>query len=47
MHVWLIKPEGLYDTYEASDTIDEDWFEDEEWELRLGSYRGWRFRSVR
>jgi hypothetical protein len=47
VHVWLIKPEGLYDTYETSDIDLDDWFEDEEWELKLGSHRGWHFRSVR
>ena len=47
VQVWLIKPEGLYDTYEATDHIDEWFEEEEEWELKLGSYRGWHFRPVR
>jgi hypothetical protein len=48
MNVWLIKPEGLYDTYEPADFMDE-WEEEESepWELKLGTYNGWRFRSVR
>jgi len=48
MNVWLIKPEGLYDTYEPGDYVDQ-WFEDEEepWEWKLGSYNGWHFRSAR
>jgi hypothetical protein len=48
VNVWFIKPEGLYDTYEPLDDVSE-WFEDEEesWEWKLGSYRGWQFRSAR
>lgn len=47
VNVWLIKHEGLYDTYEPADNIDEDWFEEEPWEWKLGNYNGWHFRPAR
>lgn len=46
--IWLIKPDGLYDTYEHDEEDLSDYFEDEEWELKhLGSYQGWHFRPSR
>jgi hypothetical protein len=42
---WLLKPDGLYDTWEPG--VDEDWFEEGDWEWRLkGSHKGWSFRRV-
>lgn len=47
MSVWLIKPEGLYDTFEADDVDISEFFEEEEWEATLGTYQGWSFRPAR
>lgn len=45
--IWLIKPEGLYDTYEHDEIDLSDYFEEEEpWEWKLGTYAGWRIRPV-
>lgn len=43
--VWLIKDPGLHDTYEPG--LDDDWFEEGEWEVRKASHQGWSLRSVR
>lgn len=45
--VWLIKPEGLYDTLETEDIDISDYFEPEEACLNLGTFNGWRIRAAR
>lgn len=47
--VWLIKPDGMYDTYEpGGDDLDEFFEEEEVTELKhLGSWQGWSFRPSR
>lgn len=33
MNIWLMKPEGLYDTFETADIDLSEWFEEEEYEM--------------
>jgi hypothetical protein len=44
--VWLIKPEGLYDTFETEDVDISEYFDDDGEEECLGTYNGGRFRRV-